>query len=167
MTSQSSADDTASYRSTPSGTASHLSTPSGTASYRSTPSAVSEEPNEYNEGRGNSMLDRLDPGISGLTSSYTERQWQSMSYTRRVEEAREGLREACNTELLGGTKLINWIEEQRNAYQPTTTASGLVQQQRPSRSHSGLTKTQERNVRRSRKRAVSATLALEDVDYDS
>ena len=61
------------------------------------------------------MLDRLDPGISGLTSSYTERQWQSMSYTRRVEEAREGLREACNTELVGGTKLIDWIEEHRNA----------------------------------------------------
>ena len=126
MTSQSSDDDTDSYFSTPSGTASHRSTPSGTDSHRSTPpgtatpSVVFEEPNDINEGRGNSMPDEPCPQISGLTSAYTERQWQSMSYTRRVEAAHEGLREACNTELVGGNKLIDWIEEQRRKHRNGT-----------------------------------------------
>ena len=64
-----------------------------------------------------------------LFSAYNENQWQSLTYTDRVAKAREGLRKACETELIGQTKLLDWIEKHRAADQPTSTAKTQVQQQ--------------------------------------
>lgn len=61
-----------------------------------------------------------------LTSAYTESQWQSMTYSHRIGKAREWLRKACETELIGGTKLIDWIEQRRGAALPATTTTGQV-----------------------------------------
>ena len=139
-------------------------------SHRSSPTPVSEENNVSNEVTRNSMPDKLLSGIRELTSAYTEGQWQSMTYTHRLEQARGGLREACENELVDKTRLIDWIEKSRAAHPPDTNASTEVQHQIPSQPHPVLTRTQRRNMRRSRKRserrAKDATLAPDDGDYD-